>query len=292
MKLSAYACRLPVHVRVRGPAVTAGRAGHRDWAAGLDGGQRPACPSCFHASSARAGRGHLPARLDGLPADRAGTAGPGCSAREEARWWRDAALRLRDHQVRSGLPRRQGPLHRSPGPDERPRPPRGGVPAGNGRLRGETGVSQLAIREPQVAASVHFGLEPPIAGHGLAGLFPPDLTGYHDGAVVPVPVAVKLVRAMLRDNGAWCRLEAEGQLTVHVGWDQYLWVASTVPCQAALARAREAGLFPERVDASRTRSRRTRLRCSGPPGTSSGPGWPGASRPGRPRSWKKARHTT
>jgi small subunit ribosomal protein S1 len=114
----------------------------------------------------------------------------------------------------------------------------------------ETGVRQLAIREPQVAAFVHFGLEPAIAGHGLAGLFPPDLAGYHDGAVVPVAVAVKLVRAMLRDNGAWCRLEAEEQLTVHVGWDQYLWVASTAPCQAALARAREAGLFPERVDAS------------------------------------------
>jgi small subunit ribosomal protein S1 len=114
----------------------------------------------------------------------------------------------------------------------------------------ETGIGQLAIREPQITASVHFGLEPAIDGHGLAGLFPPDLTGYYDGAVVPVAVAVELVRAMLRDNGAWCRLEAEGQLTVHVGWDQYLWVASTAPCQAALARAREAGLFPERVDAS------------------------------------------
>jgi len=78
----------------------------------------------------------------------------------------------------------------------------------------ETGVRQLAIREPQVTAFVHFGLEPPISGHGLAGLFPPDLAGYHDGAVVPVAVAVELVRAMLRENGAWCRLEAEDQLTV------------------------------------------------------------------------------
>jgi small subunit ribosomal protein S1 len=113
-----------------------------------------------------------------------------------------------------------------------------------------TGVRQLAIREPQVAAFVHFGLEPAIGGHGLAGLFPPDLAGYHDGAVVPVPVVLELVRAMLRENGAWCRLEVEGQLTVHVGFDQYLWVASAVRCQAALARARQAGLFPERIDAS------------------------------------------
>jgi hypothetical protein len=114
----------------------------------------------------------------------------------------------------------------------------------------ETGVRQLAIREPQVAGFVHFGLEPAIDGHGLAALFPPDLAGYHDGAVVPVVVALELVRAMLRENGAWCRLEAEGQLTVHVGYDQYLWITSAVPGRAALARAREAGLFPERVDAS------------------------------------------
>jgi small subunit ribosomal protein S1 len=114
----------------------------------------------------------------------------------------------------------------------------------------ESGVSQVTIREPQVTGFVHFGLEPAISGHGLAGLFPPDLAGYHDGAVVPVTIALELVRAMLRENGAWCRLEAEGQLTVHVGHDQYLWVASTLPCQAAITRALQAGLFPERVDAS------------------------------------------
>ena len=73
----------------------------------------------------------------------------------------------------------------------------------------ETGVRQLAIREPQVTAFVHFGLETAIDGHGLAALFPPDLAGYHDGAMVPVGTALELVRAMLRENGAWCRLETE-----------------------------------------------------------------------------------
>lgn len=115
----------------------------------------------------------------------------------------------------------------------------------------ETGVRELAIREPEVALGfVNFGLEPPIEGHGLAGLFPADLTGYHDGAVVPVQIALELVRVMLRDNGAWCRLEAEDQLTVHIGYDQYLYVASIVPCEGAVARAQEFGLFPERINAS------------------------------------------
>ncbi|MGY2032214.1 hypothetical protein [Nocardia gipuzkoensis] len=67
----------------------------------------------------------------------------------------------------------------------------------------DTGVHELTIREPQIAGHFHFGLEPAIEGHGLAGLFPPDLSGFHDGAQVPVAVGLELVRAMLRDNGAW-----------------------------------------------------------------------------------------
>ncbi|MER7766905.1 S1 RNA-binding domain-containing protein [Kitasatospora sp. NPDC096140] len=115
----------------------------------------------------------------------------------------------------------------------------------------DTGVRQLAVREPQVAPGfVHFGLEPAIEGGGLAGLFPPDLTGYHDGAPVPLTVGLELVRAMLRDNGAWCRLEVEDTFAVHVGWDQYVYVGSAVPCEAALARTRELGLFPEPLEAS------------------------------------------
>ncbi|MGJ3559102.1 hypothetical protein ACR6C2_09870 [Streptomyces sp. INA 01156] len=68
-------------------------------------------------------------------------------------------------------------------------------------------IDRLEIREPAVTGFVHFGVGPPVEGHGLGGLFPPDLTGYHDGAEVSLPVALELVRAMLRDQGAWCRLE-------------------------------------------------------------------------------------
>ncbi|MFE3517571.1 S1 RNA-binding domain-containing protein [Streptomyces sp. NPDC059166] len=37
---------------------------------------------------------------------------------------------------------------------------------------------------------------------------------------------------------------------MHVGWDQYLYIGSNLPCEAALARTRALGLFPERLDAS------------------------------------------
>ncbi|MEU9081936.1 RNA-binding protein [Streptomyces sp. NPDC048357] len=114
----------------------------------------------------------------------------------------------------------------------------------------DTGVDRLEIREPHVAGAVHFGVEPPVENRGLAGLFPPDLTGYHDGAEVSLAVALELVRAMLRDSGAWCRLEAEGVFTVHVGWDQYVYVGSDKPCADAVARTRALGLFPERLTGS------------------------------------------
>ncbi|MER5889533.1 RNA-binding protein [Streptomyces sp. NPDC001941] len=109
----------------------------------------------------------------------------------------------------------------------------------------ECGIDRLEIRDPEVTCPFSFGGEPPVEGHGLAGLFPPDLTGYHDGAEVSLPVDLELVRAMLRDNGAWCRLEAGDRFAVHVGQDQYLYVSSDRPCPHAVARTRELGLFAE-----------------------------------------------
>ncbi|WP_371587051.1 RNA-binding protein [Streptomyces virginiae] len=111
-------------------------------------------------------------------------------------------------------------------------------------------VDRLEIREPGVAGAVHFGGEPRVAGHGLAGLFPPDLTGFHDGAKVSLAVALELVRIMLRGQGAWCGLEAGNGFAVDVGWDLYVYVGSDRPCPDAVARTRELGLFPEPVTAS------------------------------------------
>lgn len=115
-----------------------------------------------------------------------------------------------------------------------------------------TGVGHLTVREPQLPSLAHFGLEPAVDGFGLDGLFPGGPAGFHDGAEVPLDVGLELVRAMLRDNGAWCRLEVEVEVTfaVHVGWDQYLYIGSDRPCDEALARTRALGLFPERVDSS------------------------------------------
>jgi hypothetical protein len=114
----------------------------------------------------------------------------------------------------------------------------------------DSGITELSIREPEVTGFVNFGLEAPIDGHGLAGLFAPDLSDYYDGVVVPIATAVELIRAMLRDNGAWCRLEAEGRFEVHIGYDQYMYVASHLPCERAVATATSLGLFPIRIEQS------------------------------------------
>ncbi|MFC8538120.1 RNA-binding protein [Streptomyces sp. NPDC057249] len=112
------------------------------------------------------------------------------------------------------------------------------------------GIDRLEIREPSVTGLVHFGAQPAVEGHGLSGLFPDDLTGYYDGAEVSLAVALELIRVMLREQGAWCRLEAGDVFTVHVGWDQYVYVGSDLPCTDAVTRTRELGLFAEPLVAS------------------------------------------
>ncbi|MFD9429195.1 MULTISPECIES: hypothetical protein [unclassified Streptomyces] len=114
----------------------------------------------------------------------------------------------------------------------------------------DTRIDRLAIREPGISGFAHFGLEPAVDGHGLAGLFPPDLSGFHDGAEVPLSHGLELVRGMLPDNGAWCRLEVEDRFAVQVGGDQYVYVSSDKPCRRAVASTRALGLFPERLEAS------------------------------------------
>ncbi|MFB7429066.1 RNA-binding protein [Streptomyces hydrogenans] len=114
----------------------------------------------------------------------------------------------------------------------------------------DTGIDRLEIREPSVTGHVHFGAQPAVEGHGLSGLFPADLAGYYDGAEVSLAMALELIRVMLREQGAWCRLEAEDVFAVHVGWDQYVYVCSDQPCTDAVARTRELGLFAERLSGS------------------------------------------
>jgi small subunit ribosomal protein S1 len=111
-----------------------------------------------------------------------------------------------------------------------------------------SGIDHLEVREPELPGLAHFGLEPTIEGYGLDGLLDP--ADFHDGARVTLPTALELVRAMLRDHGLWCRLEAEGRFAVHVGRDQYLYVGSALPCESALESIDGLGLFAEPIDFS------------------------------------------
>lgn len=113
----------------------------------------------------------------------------------------------------------------------------------------EIGIDRLTVREPSLPGNgPWFGLEPPIPGLGLAGILREE--DYHDGAEVTVETGLELVRAMLRDNGAWCRLEAGDRFQAHVGYDQYLYIGSDRPCERAVARTGALGLFPESINAS------------------------------------------
>ncbi|WP_240982158.1 hypothetical protein [Streptomyces sp. S3(2020)] len=103
----------------------------------------------------------------------------------------------------------------------------------------DTGIAHLAVREPQVPFLAHFGVEPAVDDFGLDGIFPSSRAGFHDGARVPLSVALKV----------------EESFAVHVGWDQYLCVSSNLPCEEALAHTRELGLFPEPLDGSPIRIR-------------------------------------
>lgn len=119
----------------------------------------------------------------------------------------------------------------------------------------ESGIELLTLREPQVVrGSVRFGREPVTEENGPGRLFPDGLTGFHDGSHVTVPVALELVRGMLRGDGAHCRLEAtEGGrevFAVDVGWDLYVYIGSRTSCGAVVARTRELGIFAEPVEVS------------------------------------------
>ena len=52
-----------------------------------------------------------------------------------------------------------------------------------------------------------------------------------------------VLRGLLREQ-LWCRLEAP-DFYLHVGYDYYLYIGSSQPCPAGLAKARERGLFVE-----------------------------------------------
>ncbi|MEU7899241.1 hypothetical protein AB0B45_41105 [Nonomuraea sp. NPDC049152] len=103
----------------------------------------------------------------------------------------------------------------------------------------ESGVATLAVRTPELPAG---GVFAPEAASGMPFI---PAHALYDGYEVPLEAGLALVRAMLRGEGVWGRLEAEERFYAHVGWDYYLYVGSRFPCIRSVDAARQMGLFVE-----------------------------------------------
>lgn len=117
----------------------------------------------------------------------------------------------------------------------------------------EVGVTHLEIRDPYRSSPGdpsgigHPERDPDAADSAVVEVFGEELTGFVDGAIVDIASALLLVRGMLRGGPftpGWCRLEAP-EMTVHVGWDVYMYITTDRPCPVAVRTAAAAGLFPE-----------------------------------------------
>jgi len=70
-------------------------------------------------------------------------------------------------------------------------------------------------------------------------------SGVGEGEIVSLAAARVLVRRLLREDLV-CKLEApDDRFAVHVGFDLYMYVGSTAPCEAAQRQTRALGLFVE-----------------------------------------------
>ncbi|MFD7557092.1 S1 RNA-binding domain-containing protein [Streptomyces sp. NPDC059835] len=112
------------------------------------------------------------------------------------------------------------------------------------------GADQLLLDNPMLEGFFSHSDRSGRRGHGLAGLFPPDLSGYHDGARVPLATGLGLLRAMVLREGAWCRLHTGDGFFLHVGRSDDVYIGTGHPHEEAAARARRLGLTAERVERS------------------------------------------
>ena len=106
-------------------------------------------------------------------------------------------------------------------------------------------------RRRQGPRAVAGGLGEGVHAQGVPGVEGKlGLAQQHESLQLWIAGFVELVRVMLRDNGAWCRLETDDLFFIHVGFDQYVYVGSVSPCPRAVQRATDLGLFTEPLDAS------------------------------------------
>lgn len=108
------------------------------------------------------------------------------------------------------------------------------------------GVTSLVVDGAERGGRSRTGMPGPEPDPGIPAHFGVDGRGFHDGAQVPVEVALDLVRTMLReDGGPWCRLLAPGLAVVEIGYSMYLYVGLVDPVPAAIAQIRGSALFVE-----------------------------------------------
>jgi hypothetical protein len=64
-----------------------------------------------------------------------------------------------------------------------------------------------------------------------------------EGLLVSADRLPVLCRAMLRED-YWLRIEGD-DFFIHFGWDFYMYLGASTPCERSLDKARSLGLFPE-----------------------------------------------
>lgn len=66
-----------------------------------------------------------------------------------------------------------------------------------------------------------------------------------EGQRVGLAEAIEICRNMLRENGVWCTLEADSEFYVHVGFDYYMYIGTSVDVSALWQPLEKDGLFVE-----------------------------------------------
>jgi len=64
-----------------------------------------------------------------------------------------------------------------------------------------------------------------------------------NGQWVDRTIISHIIRLILREK-IWCKLESEN-MYIHFGWDYYMFIGSTKPCQSAIKAIEKNGLFVE-----------------------------------------------
>jgi hypothetical protein len=103
----------------------------------------------------------------------------------------------------------------------------------------------LRVESAYVEAAASFLAEDQAPELRVVGL---EIRGDHpsapvEGSLVAQGDLAAVCRSILRGE-FWCKLEADGRF-VHFGWDYYMYLGVTRPCERAISKAKSLGLFVE-----------------------------------------------